>query len=97
MLFEGKKETLPEIGFNPRNLPKTGALFTDGTSLAAKTDKDKDSNNLMIYLKVIIFVGSPGSGKSTFCNNHLPNYERVNRDLLKTKEKCWKVCEDFLA
>ena len=38
-------------------------------------------------------VGSPGSGKSTFWQNYLPNYSRVNRDTLKTKEKCYKVAE----
>ena len=34
---------------------------------------------IVIIIKVIVFVGSPGSGKSTFCNNHLKGYERVNR------------------
>ncbi len=38
-------------------------------------------------------VGAPGSGKSSFCKNYLPNYVRVNRDTLKTKEKCYKVAE----
>lgn len=42
---------------------------------------------------MIIFCGSSSSGKSTFCTNHLSDYERVNRDTLKTKEKCYKVAE----
>lgn len=42
-------------------------------------------------------VGSPGSGKSTFCTNYLPNYVRINRDTLKTKEKCYKVAEEEIV
>ncbi len=41
-------------------------------------------------------IGSPGSGKSTFWHNYLPKYERVNRDTLKTKEKCYKVAEQHI-
>lgn len=38
-------------------------------------------------------IGAPGSGKSTFVQNHLKDYVRVNRDSLKTKEKCLKAAE----
>lgn len=38
-------------------------------------------------------IGAPGSGKSTFVDTHLHEYTRVNRDTLKTKEKCLKVAE----
>ena len=40
-----------------------------------------------------ILVGSPGSGKSTFTFNHLKDYVRINRDTLKTKEKCLSEAE----
>ena len=46
--------------------------------------------------QVIICIGSVGSGKSTFTVNHLKDYVRVNRDTLKTKEKCLKVAEDAM-
>lgn len=46
--------------------------------------------------QVIIFVGSPASGKSTFWKTHLSDYTRVNRDTLKTREKCLKVAEEAL-
>ena len=43
---------------------------------------------------MIIFCGPPGGGKSTFWQNYLSNdYARVNRDTLKTKEKCYAVAE----
>ncbi len=43
---------------------------------------------------MVIFCGSPGSGKSTFWLNYMSKYSRVNRDTLKTKEKCYKVAEE---
>ena len=46
---------------------------------------------------MVIFVGSPASGKSTFWKNYLPDYVRVNRDTLKTREKCLKVAEESLV
>lgn len=45
---------------------------------------------------MVIFCGSPGAGKSTFWKNYMPQYERVNRDTLKTKEKCYKVAEEHI-
>lgn len=38
--------------------------------------------------EILLLVGPPASGKSTFCKAHLPNYERVNQDTLKTVAKC---------
>jgi len=29
---------------------------------------------------MVINMGPPGSGKSTFCKNYLPNFVRVNND-----------------
>jgi bifunctional polynucleotide phosphatase/kinase len=48
-------------------------------------------------LEVVIFVGSPGSGKSTFWKNYFSSYERVNWEALKSHEKCLKACREFLA
>jgi len=46
--------------------------------------------------EVVVFVGSPGCGKSTFWKNYMPEYVRVNNDTLKTPEKCQKVCKEAL-
>ena len=42
---------------------------------------------------MIIMVGPPASGKSTFSRRYLKphGYEIVNRDTLKTPAKCIKV------
>ena len=45
---------------------------------------------------MVIFCGPPGGGKSTFCHNYMPQYQRVNRDTLKTKLKCKKVAEQHI-
>ena len=44
----------------------------------------------------MIFIGSPGAGKSTFWSNYCKNYARVNNDELKTAAKCQKVMREAL-
>ncbi|KAK4993064.1 DNA kinase/phosphatase Pnk1 [Elasticomyces elasticus] len=48
---------------------------------------------------VVLFCGSPGSGKSTFYATHLRplGYERVNQDILKTRERCLKFASEHLS
>lgn len=46
--------------------------------------------------EMVIMVGSPGSGKSSYCENVLVQqhkYVRVNRDDLKSEKKCIDVAE----
>lgn len=45
--------------------------------------------------EIIVMVGFPASGKSSFCKKVLipAGYVRVNRDELKSKEKCIKACQ----
>jgi bifunctional polynucleotide phosphatase/kinase len=47
---------------------------------------------------VILFVGSPASGKSTFYHTYLEpmGYERINQDTLKTRDRCVVVAETAL-
>ncbi|KAH0290265.1 PNK3P-domain-containing protein [Aureobasidium namibiae CBS 147.97] len=49
-------------------------------------------------LELIIFCGSPGAGKSTWFQQHLKplGYERVNQDILKSRERCLKVARELL-
>lgn len=58
-------------------------------------------NNHLKYPKVdhqemIIMVGSPASGKSTFTQTHFENYVRINQDTLKTKKKCLELTDKQL-
>ena len=47
--------------------------------------------------EIVVMVGGPGSGKSTFVTKWMPKYERINNDTLKTLEKCKKACREALA
>ncbi|KAI4808920.1 PNK3P-domain-containing protein [Aureobasidium sp. EXF-8845] len=49
-------------------------------------------------LELVIFCGSPGAGKSTWFQQHLKSlgYERVNQDILKSRERCLKVARELL-
>lgn len=47
---------------------------------------------------IVLFCGPPGAGKSTFYWRYLKplGYERVNQDMLKSKDKCFKAARDHL-
>jgi bifunctional polynucleotide phosphatase/kinase len=49
-------------------------------------------------LEMVLFCGSPGAGKSTFYWQHMEplGYERVNQDILKTRDKCMKAATEFI-
>lgn len=40
--------------------------------------------------ELVIMVGSPSSGKSSFAARHFAGYYRINQDTLKTRTKCLK-------
>ena len=45
---------------------------------------------------MILFVGSPASGKTYYALNHLSNYLRISQDDLKTLAKCKKFAKSAL-
>ncbi|KAK2606504.1 hypothetical protein N8I77_005247 [Diaporthe amygdali] len=47
---------------------------------------------------IVLFCGPPGAGKSTFYWRYLKplGYERVNQDILKSKDKCFKAAKEQL-
>ncbi|CAI6338371.1 unnamed protein product [Periconia digitata] len=49
-------------------------------------------------LDIVLLVGSPGAGKSSFYWKHLQplGYGRVNQDILKSREKCLKAASALL-
>ncbi|OHE91870.1 polynucleotide kinase 3 phosphatase [Colletotrichum orchidophilum] len=48
---------------------------------------------------IVLSCGPPGAGKSTFFWKYLKplNYERINQDTLKTREKCVQVAKELLG
>ena len=62
-----------------------------------------NSNNLNILNNInkkvlIIMVGYPGSGKSTFIKKYLikNNFKPINQDKLKTSKKCLDICKHYM-
>jgi bifunctional polynucleotide phosphatase/kinase len=88
-LFLGEKREAPFDwdGIDPSTIPKDLELCTGDKAI---TSKDQE---------LILFVGFPASGKSTFAKRYLvPNgYVHINQDTLKTKQKCFKAVEEALA
>ncbi|KAJ5760149.1 hypothetical protein N7520_007305 [Penicillium odoratum] len=87
----------PEAYF--RGVPEEPLTIFDPTVYA----KAEPSEPLPIFtrknpLELVIFCGSPASGKSTYFRNNLEplGYERVNQDILKTRPKCLKVAREYL-
>ena len=82
--------------FNPRDyLPAT------------RLDSEPETNEIKVVPAVlpspepdvIVFVGSPASGKSTFFRQHLEpmGYVRINQDTLKTRDRCVAEATTFLT
>jgi bifunctional polynucleotide phosphatase/kinase len=65
--------------------------FLDENGSSAPFDKKNKQD-------IVLFVGPPGAGKSTFYWRHLKplGYERVNQDQLKSKDNCFKAAIAFL-
>ncbi|KAI8092988.1 polynucleotide kinase 3 phosphatase-domain-containing protein [Halteromyces radiatus] len=92
VFFHNEKEVDFSWGdFNPHSYSMAIPLFTPTCSPLIPQSHD-DSKEM------IIFVGSPASGKSSFAKKHLipHGYEYINQDTLKTKAKCLKACEEAI-
>jgi bifunctional polynucleotide phosphatase/kinase len=59
--------------------PKTYVPSTATVSLTKSTNQ-----------RLVLLIGPPASGKSSFVKHYLQSYTRINRDTLKTKAKCLK-------
>ncbi|KIW67445.1 polynucleotide kinase 3'-phosphatase [Phialophora macrospora] len=69
--------------------PTTNAAAASTVSAPFTKDSKQD---------MVVFCGSPGAGKSTFFWDVLQplGYERVNQDILKTRDKCIKKARELL-
>ncbi|MCJ1469682.1 hypothetical protein MMC07_008318 [Pseudocyphellaria aurata] len=79
--------------FEPSVYLSTQSTLTTSTYAAPMVMKRTNA------LDLVLLCGSPGSGKSSFYWNNLKplGYERVNQDLLKTRDKCVKVASAYIS
>ncbi|KAJ5257233.1 hypothetical protein N7478_013337 [Penicillium angulare] len=85
--FTGIAQPVPTELFNPATYINTESSELLSVPFARKHP-----------LELVIFCGSPASGKSTYFRDNLAplGFERVNQDILKTRPKCLKVAREHL-
>ncbi|NP_001108303.1 polynucleotide kinase 3'-phosphatase [Xenopus laevis] len=73
--------------FDPRNVNPSGQLYEPPSASLVSPSPE-----------VVVAVGFPGAGKSTFFKEHLvpKGYDYANRDTLGSWQKCVAACEDAL-
>ncbi|OQD70035.1 hypothetical protein PENDEC_c027G02805 [Penicillium decumbens] len=94
----GLKFNTPEQFFLGQAPGQTDGVFNPKSYIEADSREPPVTFTRKHPLELVIFCGSPGSGKSTYFWNHLEplGYERVNQDILKTRPKCLKVARELL-
>ncbi|XP_075695947.1 bifunctional polynucleotide phosphatase/kinase isoform X2 [Rhinoderma darwinii] len=82
-----KKAAFQLPAFDPKALDPNGPLYDPSSSTLASSSPE-----------VVVTVGFPAAGKSTFIKEHLvpKGYSYANRDTLGTWQKCVAACEDAL-
>lgn len=86
--FQGKKKAKFQMpSFNPKQLDPKKPLFEPQTTIPSSSKE------------VIVLVGFPASGKSSFVKRHLlpHKYVHVNRDKIGSWQKCVALCESSLS
>ena len=63
-----------------------------------QNNKNENKQYISHTQEMIISVGYPASGKTTFAERYFVpyGYIRVNRDILKTHQKCIRICKEAL-
>jgi bifunctional polynucleotide phosphatase/kinase len=83
------------LGQEPREFTREFdlAAHPQGEDSAVLFEKSDDAQ------EIVVMCAAPGAGKSTFFWRHLKplGYERVNQDILKSRDKCVKVADEHLS
>ncbi|KAI9766288.1 MAG: hypothetical protein M1835_007218 [Candelina submexicana] len=84
--------------------PKAFVRKFDPTTYSSKDGSLSGETGSVAFIRntpldVVLFCGSPGAGKSTFYWTFMQplGYERVNQDLLKTRDKCLQLAAKYIS
>ncbi|GAA5877857.1 hypothetical protein JCM16303_000262 [Sporobolomyces ruberrimus] len=83
-------------GFDPKLYDHSLPLFSPTSSpLLPRCSSEFDEKPL----EVVIFVGSPGAGKTSFYKKHFypEGYVHINQDTLRNRDACVKLLRDTLS
>lgn len=90
-LFDGENNNVPKVQY-PIDLYSIGNNTNNNEVIELNfennTEPFKSKNR-----ELVIMLGYPGSGKSSYVRNNMSGYIVVNMDTLKSKKKCLSVCE----
>ncbi|KAI5474580.1 bifunctional polynucleotide phosphatase/kinase [Pseudohyphozyma bogoriensis] len=84
-------------GWDPKTYDHSKPLFTPTSTPLVPTPADEFGE--YAEPEVVIFVGSPGAGKTSFYNEHFKprGYVHVNQDTLKTRTACLNLVRTSLT
>lgn len=88
-----------DAGGRPGDFSDSDRLFAENSGLVYKTPEQvfkPRTPRLPQERSMVVFVGMPGVGKTTFYQTHLNSYDWVNQDTLKTMKKCLSTLEASL-
>jgi bifunctional polynucleotide phosphatase/kinase len=76
--------------FNPLDYIPNQTLLPNETQVVTTKHLQPPTITPSTQPDIILFVGSPAAGKSTFFHEHLLSmgYTRINQDTLKTRDRC---------
>ncbi|KAH7305986.1 polynucleotide kinase 3 phosphatase-domain-containing protein [Stachybotrys elegans] len=97
----GIEYTTPEeyfLGEKPREFSRDFDLLKHPYPTEVDGDSAKTAFTKKNDQEIVLFCGPPGGGKSTFYWTNLKplGYQRVNQDILKTRDKCVQAAKDLL-
>lgn len=69
----------------------------DVTAMTTASETQSQEKYTAEGQELVLMVGQPASGKSTFTKRHFASYARVNQDTLQTKAKCWLEVRNQLS
>jgi len=86
--------TLPSAPYNLTGFDARACLLSSRKATSELDTSEEHGNGPLNVLEIVIFVGCPGLGKTSYYRKHFSHYAHVNQDTLKRREKCLALVEE---